>query len=69
MALVYVAVCLTASLLSNLMQYASQRILVTVRTNLMKNLLDHLFHEITRKPLGFFHRCGRAIFYLLYPMM
>ncbi|HPX78704.1 MAG TPA: ABC transporter ATP-binding protein [Bacteroidales bacterium] len=61
MALVYVAVCLiTASLLSNLMQYASQRILVTVRTNLMKNLRDHLFHEITRKPLGFFHRCRKG---------
>ncbi|NLA15278.1 MAG: ABC transporter ATP-binding protein [Bacteroidales bacterium] len=56
MALAYVALCLVAaSLLSNLMHYLSQRILVSVRVNLMKNMRDHLFEEITRMPLGYFH--------------
>lgn len=55
MALLYVSVCLIlASLLSNLMLYMTRRILVHVQTNLVRNLRNHVFSEITRMPPGYF---------------
>lgn len=57
MALLYVSVCLVAaSLLSNLTQYITRRILINVQTNLIKNVRNHVFSEITRLPLGYFHQ-------------
>ncbi|HBG53189.1 MAG TPA: antibiotic ABC transporter ATP-binding protein [Rikenellaceae bacterium] len=56
MALVYVSVSLlAASLLANLTHYLSQRILVDMRTNLMKNIRDDLFRKISRLHIGYFH--------------
>ena len=57
MALVYVSVSLLlASLLSNITHYLSQRILVSVRTNLMLNVQKDLFRKISRMHIGYFHR-------------
>ncbi len=57
MALVYVSVALlSASLLSNIMHYLSQRVLVSVRTRLMKNVRDDLFRKISRLHIGYFHK-------------
>src|SRR5690554_2649858 len=54
MALVYVSVALlSASLLSNIMHYFSQRVLVSVRTRLMKNVRDDLFRKISRLHIGY----------------
>jgi len=56
MALVYVSVSLlAASLLANLTHYLSQRILVDMRTRLMKNIREDLFDKISRLHIGFFH--------------
>ncbi|HPJ82367.1 MAG: ABC transporter ATP-binding protein [Bacteroidales bacterium] len=56
MALVYVSVSLlAASLLANLTHYLSQRILVDMRTNLMKNIREDLFRKISRLQIGYFH--------------
>lgn len=57
MALVYVSVSLlAASLLSNITHYLSQRVLVSVRTRLMKNVRDDLFRKISRLHIGYFHK-------------
>ncbi len=59
--LVYVCIVLiTTSLLSNLMRYLSQRVLVSMRTHIMKNVRTALFHKITKMHVGYFsqHRKG-----------
>lgn len=59
--LVYVCIVLiTTSLLSNLMRYLSQRVLVSMRTHIMKNIRTALFHKITKMHIGYFsqHRKG-----------
>jgi len=56
MALVYVSVSLlVASFLANLRYYLSQRILVDMRANLMKNIRNDLFSKISRLHIGYFH--------------
>ena len=56
MALVYISVSLlAASLLANITHYLSQRILVSVRTRLMKNIRNDLFQKISRMHIGYFH--------------
>ncbi len=55
-ALVFVcAIILSASLLANAMQYLSQRVLVSMRTTLMKNIRTDLFRKISRLHIGYFH--------------
>ncbi|HNY23365.1 MAG TPA: ABC transporter transmembrane domain-containing protein, partial [Bacteroidales bacterium] len=55
-ALVYVCVILLiATFLSNLTQYLSQRILVSMRTTIMQNLRSDLFRKISRLHIGYFH--------------
>lgn len=55
-ALVFVAlVLITTSLLSNLMKYLSQRILVSMRTSIMKRIRGALFEKITSLHVGFFN--------------
>jgi len=59
--LVYVCVVLSVtSLLSNLMRYLSQRILVSMRTHIMRNIRKELFAKITKLNVGYFnmHRKG-----------
>ena len=54
--LVYVCVFLIiTTFLSNLTRYWSQRILVRMRTLIMKNIRAELFHKITRLHIGYFH--------------
>lgn len=60
-ALVYVCtVLITTSMLSNLMQYLSQRVLVSMRTHIMSNIRTALFKKITKLHVGYFnlHRKG-----------
>lgn len=60
-ALVYVCtVLITTSMLSNLMQYLSQRVLVSMRTHIMSNIRKALFEKITKLHVGYFnlHRKG-----------
>ncbi len=60
-ALVYVCtVLITTSMLSNLMQYLSQRVLVSMRTHIMSNIRTALFEKITKLHVGYFnlHRKG-----------
>ena len=60
-ALVYVCtILIITSMLSNLMQYLSQRVLVSMRTHIMKNIRTALFDKITKLHVGFFnlHRKG-----------
>lgn len=55
-ALIFVCVIiLTASLLANTMHYLSQRVLVSMRTTLMKNIRTDLFKKISRLHIGYFH--------------
>lgn len=59
--LIYVcAVLIITSMLSNLMRYLSQRILVSMRTHIMKNIRNALFEKITKLHVGYFssHRKG-----------
>jgi subfamily B ATP-binding cassette protein MsbA len=59
--LIYVCVVLvTTSMLSNLMRYLSQRVLVSMRTHIMRNIRNELFNKITRLHVGYFnqHRKG-----------
>ena len=56
-ALVYVCVVLIfTSLLSNAMRYLSQRILVSMRTNIMRNIRRELFNKITKLHIGFYSK-------------
>ncbi len=60
-ALVYVCLVLVgSSLLSNFMRYLSQRILVSMRTHIMRNIRRALFKKITKLHIGFYnlHRKG-----------
>ena len=54
--LVYVCIFLIATtFLSNFARYWSQRILVRMRTLIMRNIRSDLFHKITRLHIGYFH--------------
>ncbi|MFA5712806.1 MAG: ABC transporter ATP-binding protein [Bacteroidales bacterium] len=54
--LVFVSLILIfSSLLSNLMKYLSQRILVSMRTRIMKRIREALFDKITSLNVGFFN--------------
>lgn len=54
--LVFVCIIfIIASLFSNLTRYFSQRILVTLKVNLMKNIREDLFDKISRLHIGYFH--------------
>jgi len=44
-----------ASLLANLNRYLSQRVLVSMRTYIMRNMRRELFHKITRLHIGYFN--------------
>ena len=44
-----------ASLLANLSRYLSQRVLVSMRTYIMRNLRRELFYKITRLHIGYFN--------------
>lgn len=59
--LIYVCVVLiVTSMISNLMRYLSQRILVSMRTHIMRNIRNALFEKITKLHVGYFnaHRKG-----------
>jgi subfamily B ATP-binding cassette protein MsbA len=59
--LVYVCIVLiSTSMLSNLMRYLSQRVLVSMRTHIMRNIRNALFEKITKLHVGYFnnHRKG-----------
>ncbi|MFA6770204.1 MAG: ABC transporter ATP-binding protein [Bacteroidales bacterium] len=59
--LVYVCgVLIITSMLSNLMRYLSQRVLVSMRTHIMRNVRNALFEKITKLHVGYFnmHRKG-----------
>jgi subfamily B ATP-binding cassette protein MsbA len=59
--LVYVCLVLIAtSFISNLLRYLSQRILVSMRTHIMRNVRRELFKKITKLHIGYFntHRKG-----------
>jgi len=59
--LLYVCLFLiAASLISNLLRYLSQRILVSMRTHIMRNVRRELFQKITKLHIGYFntHRKG-----------
>lgn len=61
MGLVYISITLlVATLMSNLTHYLSQRILVSVRTRIMKNIRDDLFQKISRLHIGYFHDCRKG---------
>ena len=49
------ALLIGASLLSNLTRYLSQRILVRMRTNIMKNIRTDLFHKVCSMDVSFYH--------------
>ena len=53
-------VLIVASLISNLLRYLSQRILVSMRTHIMRNVRKALFKKITKLHIGYFnsHRKG-----------
>ncbi len=54
--LLYVCVILiSASFFSNLTRYISQRILVNMKTVIMKNIRTDLFQKITKLHIGYFH--------------
>jgi len=54
--LVYVCVFLiVTTFLSNFTRYWSQRILVRMRTLVMRNIRSELFHKISRLHIGYFH--------------
>ena len=54
--LVYVCIFLIiTTFLSNLTRYWSQRILVRMRTLIMRNIRSDLFYKITRLHIGYFH--------------
>jgi len=54
--LMYVCVFLIiTTFLSNLTRYWSQRILVRMRTMIMRNIRSELFNKITRLHIGYFH--------------
>lgn len=54
--LVYVCLVLIAtSLLSNLARYLSQRILVSMRTHIMRNIRNALFEKITKMDVGYYN--------------
>ncbi|NCC46294.1 MAG: ABC transporter ATP-binding protein, partial [Bacteroidia bacterium] len=58
---VYVCIVLiSTSMLSNLMRYLSQRVLVSMRTHIMRNVRNALFEKITKLHVGYFnnHRKG-----------
>lgn len=48
-------VLIIASLFSNLTRYWSQKILVNMKTYIMKNIRTDLFHKITRLNVGYFN--------------
>jgi len=54
------AVLIITSMLSNLMLYLSQRVLVSMRTHIMRNIRNALFEKITKLHIGYFnsHRKG-----------
>ena len=59
--LVYVClVLILTSFISNLLRYLSQRILVSMRTHIMRNVRRELFKKITKLHIGYFntHRKG-----------
>lgn len=59
--LIYVCgVLIFTSMLSNLMRYLSQRVLVSMRTHIMRNIRNALFDKITKMHIGYFntHRKG-----------
>ena len=54
--LVFVCLILiSASFLSNLTRYLSQRVLVNMKTHIMKNLRNDLFVKITKMDVGYYH--------------
>ena len=54
--LVFVCLILiSASFLSNLTRYLSQRVLVNMKTYIMKNLRNDLFVKITKMDVGYYH--------------
>lgn len=48
-------ILLMASLLSNVTRYLSQRILVSMKTTIMKNIRQDLFSKISKLHIGYFH--------------
>lgn len=48
-------VLIAASFLSNLTRYLSQKILVNMKTYIMKNIRTDLFNKITKLNVGYFH--------------
>lgn len=56
-ALVFVcAIIIIASLFSNLFKYIAQRVLVSMRTNVMRNIRQALFEKVTRLHVGYFQK-------------
>ncbi|MDD4033541.1 MAG: ABC transporter ATP-binding protein [Bacteroidales bacterium] len=54
--LVFIAgLLIFASLISNVFNYASQRVLVTMRTDVMRNIRKVMYRKITSMDIGFFH--------------
>ena len=48
-------ILIAASFLANITRYLSQRVLVSMRTHIMRNLRTALFHKITRLHIGYFN--------------
>ena len=67
--LIFVCIVLIlASLFSNLCRYFSQRILVTLKTRLMRNLRSDLYTKIASLNVGYFNNiCELRLAYLLSP--
>lgn len=60
-ALVYVClVLIITSLMSNAARYLSQRILVSMRTNIMRNIRRELFNKITKLHIGFYNKSRKG---------
>lgn len=56
-ALVFVCIIIIiASLFSNLFKYVAQRVLVSMRTNVMRNIRQALFEKVTRLHVGYFQK-------------
>ncbi len=49
-------ILIAASLISNLFNYLSQRVLVTMRVDVMRNIRQAMYRKITSMDIGFFHQ-------------
>ena len=50
-----VCILLSASLLSNVFRYLSQRTLTSLRTNIVRNIRKQIYYKICRSDVGYFH--------------